>query len=183
MGFDQVIISNLPGFKKYQDMLPIRYLGEKLQADYDFHLDHTVAHDAYTKSFFNIVTETECRSHYYPGVAINNQNITEKSYKPFISGQVPLFLAPSGHLPHLQSIGFETFEDILPNNYDEYSVIAKVQTIGNLVALGKEWAQEIYYSNLSKIQHNYNLVNSDIVDNLIIHRAKTSINEILGNFY
>ena len=187
MGFDQVILSNLPGFKNYQEILPIRYHTEKL-TDHDFHKDHTalfkdVLHDAYTKSFINIVTETECRSHYYPGVTVNNQHITEKSYKPFISGQVPLFLAPSGHLPYLESIGFETFEEILPSNYDEYSMFAKVQTIVNMVALGKEWAQEIYHSNLSRIQHNYDLVNSDAVDNMIIHRAKTSINEILGNFY
>jgi len=54
--------------------------------------------------------------------------------------------------------------------------LQKVDAIVSTVAKGHEFAKDFYFSHLPEIQHNYELVNSDKVDNLILQRIKDMLN-------
>ena len=96
--------------------------------------------------------------------------ITEKSYKPFISCQVPVWLAAQGHMAYLRGLGFEVMEDLLPLGYDNMNTFDKIQAITDLVARGREFIENFYFSHLKEIQHNHELVSSDRVEHLMLQR-------------
>ena len=50
-----------------------------------------------------------------------------------------------------------------------YSIISMIYST---VAKGREFAKDFYFNHLSEIHHNYELINSDKVDNLILQRIK-----------
>lgn len=55
---------------------------------------------------------------------ISNDKIytfTEKSIKPFLAKQIPLFFALPGHLNVLRQLGFDMFDDLIDNSYDNES--------------------------------------------------------------
>ena len=43
---------------------------------------------------------------------------TEKSAKPFLMSQLPLFIAAPGYVHQLRNIGFDVFDDIINHSYD-----------------------------------------------------------------
>jgi hypothetical protein len=45
--------------------------------------------------------------------------ITEKSIKPFVYQQIPIFLATPGIVQHLRQYGFDLFDDIINHSYDK----------------------------------------------------------------
>jgi len=52
---------------------------------------------------------------------ISNDKIytfTEKTIKPFLAKQIPLFFALPGHLNVLKNLGFDLFDDLIDNSYD-----------------------------------------------------------------
>lgn len=52
---------------------------------------------------------------------ISNDKIytfTEKTIKPFMAKQIPLFFALPGHLNVLRELGFDLFDDLIDNSYD-----------------------------------------------------------------
>jgi hypothetical protein len=167
-------LQDVPGFISYKELLPIRCPEDTLQ---DFANDHAVAHSAYTNAYCNIVTESECEEYPY-NRNINLPVITEKSYKPFRSKQIPIMFAAQGHVKYLQGLGFEMMTDLLPLNYDNMPVPEKINVICDTVSKGKEFIQDFYYSHLQEIQHNYELVNGDQVESLILQRISDTINDI-----
>lgn len=164
---------NLLNFEDYKNLLPIRY-NEPLDPQLNFADDHSINHDAYTKAYCNIVTESECEEYPYER-NINLPVITEKSYKPFRSGQIPVMLAAQGHLAYLKSLGFEMMEDLLPAGYDNMNVLQKIDSIVTLVSAGKDFIKDFYFNHLKEIQHNYELVNSNRVEELILQRIKDTL--------
>ena len=163
-------ILNLDDFEKYKSLLPIRY-NELLDPELNFASDHSINHDAYTKAYCNIVTESECEEYPYSR-NINLPVVTEKSYKPFRSGQIPIMLAARGHIAYLKALGFEMMEDLLPTGYDQMPVLQKIENIITIVAKGKYFIKDFYYTHLKEIQHNYELVNSTKVDDLVLQNIK-----------
>ena len=173
------INSDIPNdLQSYLDLLPIvhnteEHLLGKMQKQLPYggnQLD-TIDHPAYIDAYCNIVTESECEEWPYSR-NINLPIITEKTNKPFITKQIPLFLAARGHLKYLKGLGFEVMEDLLPSGYDEMPALQKINSIVNLVSKGKEFIQDYYFSHLKEIQHNYELVNSDKVEQVILQRIK-----------
>ena len=177
-GFHRVILDRLPGFEEYESLLPIQWAEPK---NYNSRVDCSVDHDAYSKCYANIVTETEAQSFYYPRTVVNTPIVTEKSYKPFLSGQIPLYLAADGHLAYLKNLGFRTVDAILPDNYDQLGIIKKISALVNLVEQGRDYMESIYFDNLQEIKHNYELIHSDKVDNTIISNTKSLIDQCLSD--
>jgi len=161
------------GFKDFDDyktLLPVRY-NESDDANINFATDHSISHDAYTKAYCNIVTESECEEYPYEK-NINLPTVTEKSYKPFLAGQVPIMLAARGHIAYLKSLGFEMMEELLPSDYDQVDPWQKINAIRQVVSQGPEFMEDFYFGHLREIQHNYELVNSDKVEKIILQKIK-----------
>jgi hypothetical protein len=63
--------------------------------------------DVYQKSLFHIVAETSVTQPY----------LSEKTYKIFVVGQIPIFCAAQGAVQLLRNLGFDVFDDIVDHNY------------------------------------------------------------------
>jgi hypothetical protein len=165
-------ILNLENFEEYKNLLPIRAQFEPVPvSEFRDIQAYAVAHPAYAEAYCNIVTESECEEYPY-NRNINLPVITEKSYKPFMTGQVPIMLAAQGHIAYLKGLAFEMMEDLLPMGYDQMPVLQKIENIIAIVAKGKEFITDFYFNHLREIKHNYELVNSDKVEELVIKRIK-----------
>lgn len=67
--------------------------------------------NTYSNSYFNIITETE----------FDNEviHITEKSLKPFVVYQFPIFCSSPNHIKELKNLyDFDIFEDVIDHSYD-----------------------------------------------------------------
>jgi hypothetical protein len=68
----------------------------------------TVDLPVYTDSLFAIVAETY----------IQQSILSEKTYKTFLAGQIPILCAAKGAVAHLRQQGFDMFDDIVDHSYD-----------------------------------------------------------------
>ena len=172
-------ILDLPKFHEYKNLLPIllddykdigpiNFKNFRNQPGWVIPLDHP----AFSNAYCFISVESECEEYPYSR-NINLPIVTEKSYKSFITRQIPLVVGARGHYAYLKDLGFEMMEDFLPEGYDDMPFLKKVDAIVSTVAKGKEFAKDFYFSHLPEIQHNYELVNSTKVEELILKRIHT----------
>jgi len=168
------ILNDLPGMQNYISSLPRKW---HIENSSNFSEDHTIDHVAYHDSYCNIVTESQMQEFIFEGPVIDLPIITEKSYKPFRSKQIPIWFAAPGHIQYLQSLGFETMQDLLPDNFDQLGVFDRSQAVCNIVEKGHEYIQDFYFSHIRELKHNYDLVRSDKVDNLIIDNIKSFLSD------
>jgi hypothetical protein len=91
-------------------------------------IDGTIAHSTHhlqwrgedvrlTHAFVNLVHETSFEYEVSPRTW-NVPFITEKSTKPFIWGQVPIYNTMRGSLSAIRELGFDLFDDIIDHSYD-----------------------------------------------------------------
>lgn len=158
-------LESQPGWADFFQHVPMHHPGTD-QGDV---ADISVIHLAY-QTFCNIVTESETEW-FKIDTVIPTPVITEKTWKPFLSCQIPIFYAAQGQLEYLKSFGFEVFEDILPAGYDNMGTIDKAQAIVDVVARGRDWIADIYVKNSHKIQHNHELAVSDKVEQMMFDRV------------
>lgn len=70
----------------------------------------TIDLPVYKESLFHIIAETSVEESY----------ISEKSYKVFAAGQIPIMCGPKNAVQHLRNLGFDVFDDIVDHNcYDQ----------------------------------------------------------------
>ena len=127
-----------------------------------------ISNRAFSDSYINIFTESD-----YP-----KPFVTEKSVKPFLSGQ---FFAVFGHPAayiHLKELGFDLFEDYLPMPQSE-DFIQDIQELMNIIInrlipnIGSVW-NDTYERRL----HNYNLARSPELKNKLCYHLRTNLNSI-----
>jgi hypothetical protein len=122
---------------------------------------------AFSDSYINIFTESD-----YP-----RPFVTEKSVKPFLSGQFfAVFNEPSAYL-HLKELGFDLFEDYLPmpQHVDfRQNVKELMGLIANLIPnLGQIW-DATYPRRL----HNYQLSRSAELRDRLCYELRTRLNSV-----
>lgn len=166
---DAEIFNTLPKFEEYKKLLPISV------DNVGYINDHFFDHRVYKESYCNIVTETETEIVPYE----QNQNIeilTEKSSKPWFAMQIPLIIGGRGHMAYLKYLGFEIMEDLTPPDYDQMRTLDKISAIVDIVARGRDYIEDFYFSHLREIQHNYELATSGTVEDKIIADIQQLIN-------
>jgi hypothetical protein len=84
---------------------------ENENADISGELHHT---DVFSNAYIDLVTEN---INYSP-IKFEYNTLTEKSLKPFIFYQLPIFITYQNNLKCLRDMGFDLFDDILDNSYD-----------------------------------------------------------------
>jgi hypothetical protein len=110
---------------------------------------HRIDIPAYTDSYVNLVTETSVHD--------NTVFISEKTWKPFMSGQLALWLGNPGTVAHLRKLGFDVFDDIFDGHkYDqELNLNRRIDMIhdllDNIMTINIE---KIWSDTLSRRQHN-----------------------------
>jgi hypothetical protein len=126
-----------------------------------------VNNSAFHNSFINIFTESD-----YP-----KPFVTEKSIKPFLSGQFfAVFNNPAAYL-HLKDLGFDLFEDYLPMpQHDDFrqNIRELIETISNLIPK----IDAIWDSTYERRLHNYRLSRSAKLRNQLCYELRTRLNNV-----
>ena len=97
--------------------LPIQAPDEPYILNNDFESTRTIP-DSFRKSVFNLVTESSYENIGDVFDTWSRVMITEKTTKAYRCYQLPIFLAPAGHVQLQRKLGFDLFDDIIDHSYD-----------------------------------------------------------------
>ena len=134
-------------------------------------LSATVDLEYSQKAMLQVVTETD----FYK----NKLHLTEKIFKPIVTGQPFMLLAGPGNLAYLREYGFKTFNDYWDESYDNISdhgkrVGAVVTQLERLSQLSHAQQKSIRHDMQDVIEHNFNhlffslrpMVVAELTDNI-----------------
>jgi len=173
-GYEQILFESLPEHSNFLSLLPVTWNEKRKDRDYV----NSITHDAFTQSYANIVVETETEffghDKRYPTPVVS-----EKSLKPFLSGQVPVLLAAQGVLAFLEQHGFYLFRDLFPLQYDQTLTEDKVNEIVNLVLHGDAYIEHYYFRNKDALEQNFTHLIESKYQRSILNCAVNFINKNL----
>ena len=124
--------------------------------------DHSTMHPAYTDSYVNYVTETSIRT--------TEIFCSEKTWKPFMSGQFGIWLSNPGHVAFLRAIGLDVFDDVFAGHaYDqEPNLNQRIDQIHALIdRIMSMDLTSVYQDTLARRQANIDRFYSDDFENLL----------------
>jgi hypothetical protein len=114
-------------------------------------------------AFVHLVMET---SYDYPyaqqGASWLVPLLSEKSFKPLVFGQIPLFLCHGDQLKYLREMDFDLFDDVIDHSYDLEPDPARRITlvVDQLEKICKQWSldqmQRFKSDNMARFSHNRN---------------------------
>jgi hypothetical protein len=121
------------------------------------------ASPAYLDCYFNVTSESE----------IYHFHCTEKSVKPLIAGNIPIFFNAPGVMQMLTSIGFD-LEFAGVNQPGESSDSCDKRCLAIVDEIDRVWADipDIWQANLSRIKHNRDFSISDKLREICIQDVK-----------
>lgn len=165
-------LAQLENFIEYQRLLPIRWQNQPITNQ------HILHHPAELDTYCYILTEAMINDPIWNESTgqIEYKNLpimSEKTWRPMASGQIPLFLAAQGHLNYIQDLGFEPMLDLYTPDYDRLTLEEKVAIIVDIVETTR--IEDFYFSHIKEIEHNHRLVFSDSVEQLVLKRIKDVI--------
>lgn len=128
---------------------------------------------AFLDCYLNIVTE----SHY------ESKMVSEKAFKPFLAGQIPIFVGPEGIANHIKNLGFDLFYDIIDHDqYDNEPTWEKrIEKIHSLLdQLSCLDFKKIFQLTASRREYNKNWLISKEFRDLLIRPCIEKIDIILS---
>lgn len=134
---------------------------------------HTIALPGFYNSYINFVTETS--------VYDDTIFISEKTWKPFMSGQPAIWLSNPGTVKFLRDIGLDVFDDILYNHtYDsEVDLNARIDQLHEIIdKLMTIDIESIWADTLARRQANIDLLYSNELETLLTQQSKTYENKL-----
>ena len=124
--------------------------------------DHSTVHPAYTDAYINYVTETSIRT--------TEIFCSEKTWKPFMSGQFAIWLSNPGQVEFLRAVGMDVFDDVFEGHaYDrETDLNKRIDMIHDLLdrIMSKDLTP-VYQSTLARRQANVDRFYSDEFETLL----------------
>ena len=120
--------------------------------------------EVYTKSLFHLVAETR----------IQEQILSEKTYKVFLVKQIPIMCGAQHSIKHLRDLGFDMFDDIIDHSYDsvdhwEERIVVMHQSLDNITQL--DHACILNSTESRRIQNLQYLYSAELA-NLILNPIK-----------
>jgi hypothetical protein len=116
-------------------------------------LPHDLSPEIYNNALINLVTET----YYFKQYNMTSEMfITEKTWKVFTAKQIPVIIGPKGILDKLRNFGFDVFDDLIDNSYDnEPDSIRLFSAINSMNRIIKNYSVE----QISKLTEQRRLKN------------------------
>lgn len=119
-----------------------------------------------SNAMFNIVTES---AYEQPATRPNYSHthtmptISEKTYKTFLVGQIPIFVTPYHTVTSARQFGFDMFDDIINHGYDlELDPVKRIQLVAdqveNICKLSLQELQELKIKLAPRLLNNYKRV-------------------------
>lgn len=100
--------------------------------------DKDIAHEAYSDSYINFVTESSVLPKLF---------ITEKTWKPIAIGQLFLIFGNMGTINYLREQGVDVFDDLIDHNYYDNEPDWKIRLVKIHKLLDKLMTQDLYHLN------------------------------------
>lgn len=115
--------------------------------------------DSWYGALFNCVVETSNQTD--PG-SFRSKFLTEKTFKAFAMGQIPIWFAVPGLVSLVRRLGFDMFDDIVDHSYDAIQdpnlrmsrVLQQILTLHHRFTLDQ--CQHIRDALWNRLNHNYN---------------------------
>ena len=141
---------------EYRDLINYKKHLPKNFDKFDYS-DRYVDSESYS-AMFNVVTENTYGSFCCDDLT-NSNTFTEKTFKPFMMEQIPIFVAQPYHVKLLREIGYDVFDDMIDHSYDEETddkkrmelIIKEIKK-----ALDKD-GKSFYYNNTKRFLQNREL--------------------------
>jgi len=106
-------------------------------------------------SYIDLVTENVCNT---PNNKYELVTMTEKSIKPLLYYQIPLYITQQNHAKYLKELGFDLFEDVFSLDYDSKSDVDRIDSIINLIKQKQNFDfQTFFKENKHRFLNNRNL--------------------------
>ena len=147
--------------KKFQSLI----LSGELQQGHT--IDHSIVHPAYIDSYINYVTETSIRT--------TEIYQSEKTFKPFMSGQFGIWLSSPGHVEFLRAVGFDVFDDVFNGHaYDsEPNLNKRIDMIHDLVDdIMSQDLTQIFQDTVARRQANIDQFYSDDLETVLTRQCQ-----------
>jgi hypothetical protein len=129
--------------------LPINFAGE---TGHPMHSCWLSLFDQSAESLLYLVTETVATG--------RRHHLTEKTFKPIAMGMPFVIVGTRGSLEYLRSYGFQTFEGIWDESYDQAEDDVRIERIASLLRsldeLPTESKQDLFDQAQQVIEHNWN---------------------------
>ena len=125
--------------------------------------------DVYNKSLFHLVAES----------AVKDAQLSEKTFKVFLSTQIPIMCGAQHTVKHLRDLGFDMFDDIINHNsYDNIynwqdRILAMHMVLDNIVELNH--VDILQHTQKRRITNSKYLLSDELKSNIIdpiINRLK-----------
>jgi hypothetical protein len=132
-----------------QQELPINFAGE---TDHPMHSCWLSLFDESAESLLYLVTETVATG--------RRHHLTEKTFKPIALGMPFVIVGTRGSLEYLRSYGFQTFDSIWDESYDQADDDVRIERIASLLRsldeLTTDAKQDLFDQAQEVINHNWN---------------------------
>ena len=153
---------NLDIIKEFESQIP----AEKTKMT-DKQDVHSINLPAYYDSYANLVTETS--------IYKDTIFVSEKSWKPFMSGQFGLWLSNPGTVDFFRDLGFDVFDDIFQDHfYDKETDLNK--RIDNLHSIIDDYMQmnssDMFEKTLPRRKANLELFYSEDLEQKLTNQTK-----------
>jgi hypothetical protein len=125
-----------------------------------------IKNKGFTDAYINIMTEAD-----YPA-----NFVTEKSIKPFLSGQIPAVLAHPKVYQHLEELGFDLLSDCINLNTSTLDVRKNINTLMEQIANIEHTIEEKWESSYTRRLHNYNLIRDPALFNMLTSELQHWLN-------
>lgn len=137
-------------------IIPITLDGLVEWREHEFDLKGDMHHNIdLFDSYIDVVTENVCNT---PGNEYELVTMTEKSIKPLLYYQIPLYITQKNHAKYLKQLGFDLFEDIFPLEYDTKSGVDRIDSVIDLIKEKENFDFKSFFeSNKNRFIHNKNL--------------------------
>jgi hypothetical protein len=144
---------------RYQHLIPMYIDGDIIGLD---EKQYSNKNTKISHAFINLVMETSYDYEIEPD-AWNVPFFTEKSAKPFIWGQVPLFVCCANSLGYLRNLGFDLFDDIIDHSYDfetnpNRRIIMVIKELEKICSQPIEYWQNYKRENISRFVKNSKII-------------------------
>ena len=107
-------------------------------------------------------------------------HLTEKSLRPIALGQPFILMSTHGSLQYLKDYGFQTFESIIDESYDQIeNPVDRMQAVVKLMCKIASWSKSERIEKMSQLQviadYNREYFFSDTFFNVIINELQTNL--------
>jgi hypothetical protein len=154
------------GYPRHKNPHWVAFMDEQIRHLMPLAIDEQLTKDKlqiltphFTSGIIHVVAETTHEINQYEVHWGDELRVTEKTVKPLLLQQIPIFLSMKGHVAHLRQLGFDMFDDLVDHSYDsienpESRFCALVDELTRLCSIPITTLHQYCADNRARFKHN-----------------------------